>query len=114
MQFTWKIDQADIDRVKEILEEHGANPFVQGRMKRNLAATKPAVDRSEFWKQMVSMRMTSVQRSGPNSAVATYLRRGIVAQIAWWDSLRESSMITGRHEQLGPYEVQDHELVGLQ
>ncbi len=30
------------------------------------------------------------------------------------DSLHESSMIAGRHEQLGPYEVQDHELVGLQ
>lgn len=30
------------------------------------------------------------------------------------DSLRESSMIAGGHEQLGPYEVQDHELVGLQ
>ena len=30
------------------------------------------------------------------------------------DSPHESSMIAGRHEQLGPYEVQDHELVGLQ
>ena len=30
------------------------------------------------------------------------------------DSLHESSMIAGKHEQLGPYEVQDHELVGLQ
>ena len=30
------------------------------------------------------------------------------------DSLHESSMIAGKHEQLGPYEIQDHELVGLQ
>ena len=30
------------------------------------------------------------------------------------DSLRESSMIAEGHEQLGPDEVQDHELVGLQ
>ena len=30
------------------------------------------------------------------------------------DSLREASMIAGVHEQLGPYEVSDHELVGLQ
>lgn len=30
------------------------------------------------------------------------------------DSLGESSMIASRHEQLDPYEVQDHELVGLQ
>lgn len=33
------------------------------------------VDRSEFWKQMVGMRMTSQQRSGPNGAVAEFLRR---------------------------------------
>ena len=30
------------------------------------------------------------------------------------DSLYESSVIGGMHEQLGPYEVQDHELVVLQ
>ena len=30
------------------------------------------------------------------------------------DSLHESSMIAGRLDQLGPYEVQDEELVGLQ
>lgn len=30
------------------------------------------------------------------------------------DSLREASMIAGKHEQLGLYEVQDHELVGFQ
>lgn len=30
------------------------------------------------------------------------------------DSLQESSMIAGKHEQLGPYAVQDDERVGLQ
>ncbi|MGR3621390.1 hypothetical protein [Pseudophaeobacter sp.] len=30
------------------------------------------------------------------------------------DSLHESSMIAGRHEQLAPHKVQNHELVGLQ
>ena len=30
------------------------------------------------------------------------------------DSLFESSMVAGGYEQLGPYEVQDHELVDLQ
>ncbi len=29
------------------------------------------------------------------------------------DSLFESSMISGRHKQLNPYEVLEHELVGL-
>lgn len=30
---------------------------------------------------------------------------GFVAQILGWDSLYESSVITGRHEQLGPYQI---------
>ena len=30
------------------------------------------------------------------------------------DPLLESSVIAGNNEQLGPYEVQDHKLVGLQ
>lgn len=39
---------------------------------------------------------------------------GIVAQIGLGDSSSESSMIAGGYEQLGPYEVQDQELVYLQ
>ncbi len=37
--------------------------------------------------------------------------RGFVAQIGLkWDSLRESSLAAGWHEQLDPYNVQDLEL----
>lgn len=74
MQFKWQVDQADIDCVKAFVDSYAANPFVRVRVERNLAAAKPTVDRSEFWKQMVGMRMTSVQRSGPNSAIAKFLR----------------------------------------
>lgn len=75
MRFQWQVDQADIDHVKAFVASHSANPFVRVRVERNLAVDKPTVDRSEFWNQMVGMRMTSVQRSGPNSAVAAFLRR---------------------------------------
>jgi len=34
--------------------------------------------------------------------------------MCWWDSLYESSVIADWNEQLGPYEVQDQELVVLQ
>lgn len=74
MQFQWQVDQNDIARVRAFVASHAANPFVRVRVDRNLGAAKPAVDRAEFWKQMVGMRMTSVQRSGPNSAVARFLR----------------------------------------
>lgn len=74
MQFQWQVDQTDIDHVKTFVASHAANPFVERRVERNLASAKPAVYRAEFWKQMVGMRMTSFQQSGPNSAVAKFLR----------------------------------------
>lgn len=74
MQFQWQVYQADIDHVTTFVAFHANNPFVQMRVNRNLAPEKPAIVRAEFWKQMVGMRMTSVQRSGPNSAVAKFLR----------------------------------------
>lgn len=39
---------------------------------------------------------------------------GLCCTIPCRDSLHESSMIAGGHEQLAPHKVQDHELVGLQ
>lgn len=39
---------------------------------------------------------------------------GFVAQIPFRNSSHESRMIAGGYEQLGPFEVQDHELVDLQ
>ena len=39
---------------------------------------------------------------------------GFVAQVVFSDSLYESSVIAEGDEQLGPYEVQDQELVILQ
>ena len=46
------------------------------------------------------------------SYVSAYV--DFIAQIASRDSLRKSSMIAGRHKQLAAYEIQDHELAGLQ
>ena len=75
MQLSWQVDQTDIAHVKAFVASQEGNLFVRARVARNLAQTKPTVDRSEFWKQMVGMRMTSVQRSGPESAVAAFLRK---------------------------------------
>jgi hypothetical protein len=45
---------------------------------------------------------------------ASCAKRGFVAQMVFSDSLYESSVIAEGDEQLGPYEVQDQELVILQ
>lgn len=75
MKFQWQVDNFDIDRVKSFVDSRKDNAFVASRAARNLAVNKSAIDRSEFWKQMVGMRMTSVQRAGPNSPVAAFMRR---------------------------------------
>lgn len=74
MNLVWLINQDDTKIVKTFVNLHANNHFVKKRSERNLAERNSAVDRKEFWKQMVGMRMTSVQRSGPNSPVARFLR----------------------------------------
>jgi hypothetical protein len=75
MQFIWQVEQADINRIQAFVTQQAANPFVRTRTSRNLSEAKPAVDPDEFWRQMVGMRLTSVQRSGPDSHVARFLRK---------------------------------------
>ena len=74
MRLDWHIEKPDIERVQSFIEKQKANPFVRARTARNLADEKPEVSKAEFWAQMVGMRLTSVQRSGPESHVARFLR----------------------------------------
>ncbi len=60
----------------------------------NLLATNPIHERLDCGEQ----------RKTPLDAHIR-LEYGFVAQILGWDSLYVSSMITGRHEQLGPYQI---------
>ena len=74
MEIEWRIDDDDIARVKALLDDQAGNPLVRKRQVRNLAKAKSPVDRHQFWFQMTGMRLTSVQRSGPNSHVARFIR----------------------------------------
>ena len=74
MKIEWHIGTDDIARVKELIRKRSNNAFVRRRMARNLAQLKPHVEREKFWFQMVGMRLTSVQRSGPESHVARFIR----------------------------------------
>ncbi|RWI14535.1 MAG: hypothetical protein EOQ92_28735 [Mesorhizobium sp.] len=73
MQLEWKIEPKDVQQVLALLERQADNRFVLARKSKNLAAAKPPVDRNRFWFQMVAMRLTSVQRSGPNSAISRFI-----------------------------------------
>lgn len=75
MQFHWQVDPADIDHVEEFFASHENSSFVKACVKKNLAKTKPRVDQDEFWKKMVCARLTSRQRSGPDSPVAQFMEK---------------------------------------
>jgi hypothetical protein len=74
MEIEWKISSDDVTRIKALLSKQSDNALSQVRRTRNLADIKPDVDREQFWFQMVCMRLTSIQRSGPNSYVARFTR----------------------------------------
>ena len=74
MQVEWQISEADKVLVQEFICQQADNPFVRARKTVNLSSSKPGVDRERFWRQMASMRLTSVQRSGPDSHVARFIR----------------------------------------
>jgi hypothetical protein len=69
----WRITDRDRAGVRELLAAQHDSPLVHLRRTKNLADTKPPVDR-EAWAQMTGARLTSVQRSGPRSHVARFIR----------------------------------------
>ena len=74
VKFEWRIDAKDISRVRALVESQSSNALIRARKERNLAATKPAVTKERFWRAMVSMRLTTRQKSGPESHVARFIR----------------------------------------
>jgi len=74
MKLNWQIDPNDVQRIKAFVDGQIDNPLVRSRITKNLADTKPAITKNDFWAWMVRMRLTSVQKSGPNSPVAKFNR----------------------------------------
>lgn len=74
MDIEWRISRKDVARIKALVRQQADNALVRARTAANLARTKPQLRRKRFWYQMVSMRLTSLQRSGPYSHVARFIR----------------------------------------
>ena len=60
--------------MKTLVADQTGNALIRAREERNLAETKPAVTKERFWRAMVSMRLTTRQKSGPESHVARFIR----------------------------------------
>lgn len=73
-QKKWVVTSAVVRQVKSLVEQQQDTPFVRQRVRRNLAGVKPAVEKAEFWKQLVVCILTSRQRSGPDSPVSRLSR----------------------------------------
>ena len=74
MKLQWQIEDKDVVRVKELVAGQAGNALIRARQERNLAKAKPAVTKERFWRAMVSMRLTTRQKSGPESHVARFIR----------------------------------------
>ena len=74
MELIWKPSASDIIRLQRFIAEAQREPFVQARARRNLAPTKREVSRPAFWHALVGALLTTQQKSGPESAVARFMR----------------------------------------
>ncbi len=73
MNILWEVRSEDIQKTKKFVKLHHNNKFVQARIKRNLAKTKPRITKAVFWRNLISCLVTTQQRSGPNSLVNIFL-----------------------------------------
>lgn len=74
MELIWKPSASDIRRLRQFMAGARRDPFVQARARRNLARTKREVSRPAFWHALVGTLLTTQQKSGPESAVARFMR----------------------------------------
>ncbi len=74
MKIDWQVDPRDVDRIQKFVNEYLDDGFVRNRISRNLADTKQKVGKEEFWKKMISARLTTRQKSSPDSPVPQFIR----------------------------------------
>lgn len=75
MDLNWTITNDDISEIQEFVTTQADNAFVRQRIQTNLGPECPRFSREEFWKEVISCLLTTQQRSGPDSAVARFIRQ---------------------------------------
>jgi hypothetical protein len=75
MKCIWQIEQSDIDYVKEVLDAQKCKARVKERLQNNSKAKKPEIKILNFWHTLVTVRMTSQQKSGGSSAVERFSKQ---------------------------------------
>ncbi len=70
MEFKVKIEDDDIQRLKEFYNNYKNNLFVQTRYKRNILRENLDTSLEILWKSLITCLLTSQQKSGPNSPIS--------------------------------------------
>jgi len=74
MQVKYVISNADVKKVKTVVEQHRDDDFVRRRIRRNIKKDREALTPNRCWQAHMMCLLTTQQKSGPNSAVSRLLR----------------------------------------
>lgn len=74
MKFTWNIEPLDVEQIKQFIESHSSDYFVQARAERNLSDEPRSTTIDVFWVALITCLLSSQQRSGPNSPISNFIR----------------------------------------
>ena len=72
MTFNWKIENSDIQKIKDVVREND-NQFLKSRIERNVEKKNIVIDKNNVIHSMIMCLLTSQQRSGSNSSVGIFL-----------------------------------------
>jgi hypothetical protein len=74
VEINWAVRPQDVRAVQELVRSTSKSTFVAERVRRNVSGNGHRFSRDAFWRVMIGCLMTTQQRSGPDSAVARFLR----------------------------------------
>jgi hypothetical protein len=74
MEIRWSVQPRDISAVQRLIRSTSTSTFVVERVRRNVSGKGCRFSREAFWRVTVGCLMTTQQRSGPDSAVARFMR----------------------------------------
>ncbi len=73
MKLVWQIAPEDVERVKQFVDSYRGTVLVRRRESRNLSDDLPFPSREETWEAIVACLLTTQQKSGPQSAVTSFM-----------------------------------------
>ena len=74
MDIKWVVRTSDIRAIQHLLGSTSKKKFVRDRLRRNVTGKPFRFSRERFWRVMMGCLMTTQQKSGPDSAVARFMR----------------------------------------